>query len=250
MKIISSWNHAASGEPVAFAFGAFDGIHLGHQYLIAQLKNFAREKGLQTALLAFSNHPQEVLFPGKQVPRITSGPMRRKVLEEAGLDTLLELPFTKETAHQEPEEFVARIVSIVPVKIWVAGEDVAFGRGRRGDKAVLELLAMKYGFRTEFLSKRPGPSSRVIRTHILEGNLQQAEALLGRPFSIAAERTDGSTVYVEGQCLPPAGVWKVQVRPWGSEEWQKATLNIDPKGVVATLDCKVESQTLEIQFLN
>lgn len=276
MKIITTWNATQNGlvesQGFAFAFGAFDGIHLGHQYLIRRLKGIAEEKGLKTALLAFSNHPLEVILNGRSVPRITSKAVRRELIESQGIDVLLELPFTNAIASLEPEAFVAKVLSIMPIKIWLAGEDVTFGKARRGNSEVLEILAMKSGFKVEFLRKKEfektSISSSSIRTSIAHGDFFRAQELLGRPYSIVCELVRGIIpgqkvkdltlmLYVEGLALPSAGEWKVQVRPYENwRDWVPATLTIEHKPEFASLyfqdplsfDLHKGTATIEIMF--
>ncbi len=265
MHVVTSWSSSSRQEElVVFAFGTFDGIHLGHQYLLHELRAQALIKGFKTAVLAFSNHPKEVIFPGRKVPRITSNVQRQKLLSDLGVDYLYELPFTQEIAELEPEEFVSKILTLLPVGVWIAGDDIAFGKNRRGNKETLEILGMKRGFSSKFLSKRRFTgiivSSTAIRKLIQEGSFEEVHKLLGRPFTFVGPKLEGFqiartlgvptiNIHIEGYALPQEGVWSALVRDFGdikpSSVWQPAALYI---GKSPTLDLQ-RSTVAEVHLL-
>ena len=169
--------------------GNFDGVHLGHQRLIGRTVRAAAEKGLRSVVITFEPHPLRVLL-GDNGPCLLMPPRRKLALLSAlGADVTLALPFNRETAELSPEIFVRRtLVEGLGVRHLVVGYDYAFGKGRRGNAALLGKLGRDHGFTVEEL----GPvevegrivSSTRIRAAIADGCLEEATGLLGRPHSV------------------------------------------------------------------
>jgi riboflavin kinase / FMN adenylyltransferase len=161
----------------AVALGTFDGVHRGHQAVIAATK----ATGLRSTVLTFEPHPRLVL--GYEVQLITTFERRLELIEEAGPDEVLVVEFTQELSRLEPEEFVAGYLTAVGARVVVAGEDFRFGAGRKGDVALLRSL----GLDVHPVPLVEGVSSSRIRELVREGDLPAAAGLLGRPFELEGE---------------------------------------------------------------
>ncbi len=127
------------------ALGKFDGLHRGHQRLFEELKAYKEKWGYQTVVFTFDFHPSG-LFSGKPQPLIYTGDERRKIVETMGIDVLIEYPFTQETAHMQPEEFVRDVlVGRLDAKAIVVGDDFHFGYQRCGDVKFMKARSKEYG---------------------------------------------------------------------------------------------------------
>lgn len=169
--------------------GAFDGIHTGHQKLLNRISTIAAEKGGTGILLTFDPHPQRVIAPDTAPPLLSIREEKLELLEEMGLDTLVILPFNRQLSQMEAEDFVRIVlVEALDVRFLVLGYDHAFGKGRRGRPELLCNMAPELGFEVEVVDavtdNGDSISSSLIRKVILDGNVQRARRLLGRPYSM------------------------------------------------------------------
>ena len=209
------------------AIGNFDGVHRGHQAVIAQAISLARESSLAPLVLTFDPHPSVVLGRGA-LPALTSLERKLELLcrQSPALSVVVE-PFTLELAKTEPAEFAERLlVDALGAKVVLVGENFRFGRARSGDFARLTELGGALGFRacaTALASDERGPiSSTRVRAALERGELRTVEALLGRPHSLTGQVVLGQgrgrsigvpTANLSGfsEALPPHGVYAVLV---------------------------------------
>jgi riboflavin kinase / FMN adenylyltransferase len=175
----------ASLSQAVVTIGKFDGIHLGHQKLIARTVELAKSAGLQSVMITFDRHPDVVLNPGQlRLPLI--GPSQKQQLIEAqGIENLLVLPFTTELAALTGEEFVQRIlVNLLSAKTVVVGPDFRFGRGGACDTAELARLGQVHAFEVEHIDALEVEGHKVSTSAIREaldaGQIKLANAMLGR----------------------------------------------------------------------
>jgi riboflavin kinase/FMN adenylyltransferase len=155
----------------AVAIGTFDGVHLGHRAAIEA----AVATGLRSAVVTFTPHPRTVL--GYDVQLISSLERRIELIEAIGPDELVVLEFTPELARREPEEFVAEMLDPLGTRVVVASESFRFGKGRRGDIALLR----ERGLEVKEVPVVEGVSSTRIRELLRDGDVAAAARLLGRP---------------------------------------------------------------------
>jgi riboflavin kinase / FMN adenylyltransferase len=214
-------------SPSLVAIGNFDGVHRGHQAVIAQAVRVAREASLVPLVLTFDPHPSLVLGRGA-LPALTS--LERKVellcRQSDDLSVVVE-PFTLELSRTEPAEFAERLlVDALGARVVLVGENFRFGRARSGDLARLGELGAGLGFRAlsatlEADARGPLSSTR-IRASLALGALGEVEALLGRPHALTgrviAGQGRGRTIGVPtanltdiGEAAPPHGVYAVLV---------------------------------------
>lgn len=204
----------------AITIGNFDGVHLGHQKVLSQLRTVALREKRETVVISFSNHPTEVLRPGQFVLKLCSNLHKIKLLTEQGVDHLVLLPFTQDFSQQPSEVFLERIQSWHPFQFLILGYDAAFGKDRRGDFHHIQKLSHEMGFQVEYqkeycVSNQP-ISSRLIRDLLILGDIDSTSKLLGRRFSIynpITEKTSNDVwkVDVSGLCLPPPNRYSVQI---------------------------------------
>lgn len=197
---------------LAVAIGNFDGVHLGHRALLAQTIRFARDRGLQSAVLTFDPHPTVVVAPTRVPLLLTSLEERLRLLSQAGVDHVEVLHFTEDIARLSPNGFVSQIlVDRLNAKAVFVGDSFRFGARKEGSPAVLESLGRQFGFESQFLApvifRGEVVSSTAIRNHLAVGQISRAERLLGRCFALS------------GPVVPGHGVGSRQTVP---------TLNIRP----------------------
>ena len=182
----------ASNTPTVLTIGAFDGVHLGHHHLIRSVVESARASGRQAALVTFFPHPSVVL--GRAAPfYLTSNEEKLAQLETLGLDTVVVVEFTPETAHIRAAQFVNWLVENLSMREMWIGHDFALGYKREGDAGFLRAMGAERGYTVHMiepvlLQGQPVSSSR-IRAALRAGDMRQAKACLGRAF-----RLDGTVV--------------------------------------------------------
>lgn len=206
----------------AVTLGKFDGIHLGHQYLIEQVISH-KELGLKAVMFSFLFHPYN-LFSDKEFQQIYTEEEKLAMLSQTGLDVLIAYPFTEETRSIEPEDFIKDIlIDKLDAKVIVVGDDFRFGHNRRGDVALLQQYSQVYGYKVIACEKKRWQdhiiSSSTIRAELKEGNMEAVNAMLGRPYRIRGEvlhgRKIGRTLGMpttnitppSNKLLPPCGVY-------------------------------------------
>jgi riboflavin kinase / FMN adenylyltransferase len=161
-------------QPRAAAMGTFDGVHRGHQAVVAA----AVATGLAATVVTFDPHPRIVL--GNRVEQITTLERRLELFAGLEVETTLVASFTTELMRLEPEVFAHSYLRPIGVEVVAAGEDFRFGARRRGDLALLEQL----GFRVIRVPEVPGVSSSVIRAALGVGDVGTAAQMLGRPYEL------------------------------------------------------------------
>ena len=169
--------------------GNFDGVHLGHQHVVARAREVAARLGLQHVVaVTFDPHPIAVLRPEHAPPTLTEIDERVDLLGHAGVDDVLVVPFTREIAQWSPERFVQEIlVGSLHAGAVVVGANFRFGSRASGDVATLRELGAVHGFETEGIALDGGPqvwSSTYVRTCLAAGDVEGAAEALGRPVSV------------------------------------------------------------------
>jgi len=185
-------------EP-ALAVGNFDGVHRGHQALVAQAVRDAQAANGTAVVLTFDPHPSRVLSPDRAPASLMTLDQKAEILAGLGVDRLAVLPFTVELSRREPEEFARDVLQrALGARVVVVGSSFRFGRGRGGDLGTLRRLGEELGFRVH--GQRPviargGPiSSTRIREALSRGAVDAARDFLGRRFFV-----DGVVVKGEGR---------------------------------------------------
>ena len=180
--------------------GNFDGLHLGHVHLLQKLLSLKKKyPHLPTSVLTFYPHPRQVLLPKPHWPYyLLSIEDRVQQLKDKGLDCIVVQPFTKDFAHLSPFQFVSQyLLEPFSPRALVVGTDFSFGYKRQGELSYLDSLCKAKGIAFYPLPPLRGPSgqkvsSSTIRKALEEGDMTQARALLGRPFSISSSVEKGA----------------------------------------------------------
>jgi len=209
------------------ALGNFDGLHLGHQAIMARTLVLAREKGGDAVAFTFTPHPIAVLAPERAPAMITSLSSRLEALRVAGLAGVVVQRFTRQFAALTPEEFVRDVlVGALGLSAVVVGYNVTFGRDRKGTPERLAELARDYGFVVDVVPPvtvgEHTVSSSAVRRMLAAGDVKQAASLLGRSHTLVGRVRVGdrrgttigfptANVFPRGGLLPPDGVYAVRV---------------------------------------
>jgi riboflavin kinase/FMN adenylyltransferase len=217
---------ASIKAPLVFAAGVFDGVHKGHQAVIARARECAAKAKGETWILTFDPHPMRVLKPDAAPALLTSTPHKLELLSHCHADGCVLLPFTQEFAQVEPEAFIDQLRAAAPsLRELVVGENWTFGHRGRGDTRLLRELAAKRSLTATIV---PGVtwsgdviSSTRVREAVTEGRLDEAAAMLGRPFSILGTVVHGkklgrklgfptANLDPHNEVRPPAGIYAVR----------------------------------------
>jgi len=226
--------------PSALTIGNFDGVHLGHDRILRSVVEIARARQWQAVALTFHPHPTRIVAPDRVPQLLTSPSARLALLEQAGLDAALVLPFTRETAGLSPEEFVSRIVAErLAARAIVVGANFRFGRGQAGDVAALEGFGRRFNFAVRVVEpvrcRGELVSSSRVRQLISEGRVSRVARMLQRPFAVegrvVAGRGVGSRQTVptlnlapETEVLPARGVYSTcTLDPATGRRWPSVT---------------------------
>ncbi len=221
--------------------GGFDGVHRGHQRLIAQVVDHARKAGGRAVVVTFD--PLPAVFFGRRPARyLTPTPEKLALFAQLGVDATVVLPFDHDLAHMPPEDFVARLRQHLGMQGLVCGPDFALGHDRRGDVAFLRQLAAREGFTLHVLEEVRNGEARIsasrVRQALDQGDVALAARLLGRPYVLQARVLPGagrgrkvgfSTANLEPPAekwLPAEGVYAGWARWEGAAAWHPAVANL------------------------
>lgn len=196
MEIIKDINQIQWNN-TSLTLGKFDGVHLGHRMLMEQVIA-AEADGCTPTVFTFDKFPSQFLLHQKMTS-ILLEEEKEQVLKEIGIRRYVLFPFHEKTAAMEPEEFVEEIlVKAMKVKQLFVGTDFRFGKGRKGDVALLEKLAKQHDFLFEVVEKRVYQglevSSTRIRDCIAKGQMEDVTAMLGQPYQISGEIIHGRSL--------------------------------------------------------
>ncbi len=209
--------------------GTFDGVHRGHQAVLAEVTRRARSSKLASVLVTFEPHPLAVVNPPAAPKLLTLPDEKELVVAAAGIERFVLMPFTPAVAQLDAAAFVRRLCDEYAMRELVMGYDHGFGRGRAGDAALVQRLAQTQNFAVAVVDavRDDGQpiSSSVIRSGVAHGDLDSALRWLGRPYAIRGKVVRGAgrgrsigipTINLEPpdprKLLPPDGVYAVRVR--------------------------------------
>lgn len=218
--------HKVQWNKSSITLGKFDGVHLGHRMLMENVVA-SKKNGCTPTVFTFDRFPSQFLRK-ETVTSILVEEEKEQLLENLGIERYVLFPFHEQTASMEPEEFVEEIlVKIMNVQELYVGADFRFGKGRKGNVSMLEKLSEKYNFLFKAVDKRmyhgAEVSSSRIRDCIINGEMEDAAAMLGIPYRITGEivhgRSLGHTIGVptinqripDGKILPKLGVYCARV---------------------------------------
>jgi riboflavin kinase/FMN adenylyltransferase len=243
--------------------GTFDGVHRGHQDVLARLAARATKVGLRALLVTFDPHPLAVVNPAAAPPLLTVGEEKLEVLAESDIHYLAVLPFTPALRQYSPEQFVDLLIRRFRMRELLIGHDHGFGRGRAGDVEVLRSIGSRRGFRVDVVPPvtagdgRP-ISSTQIRRAVAGGDLQRAALALGRPYAVGGRVMHGEkrgrllgypTLNLASpssrKLLPPEGVYAVRVQtPKGAFG---GMMNLGPRPTFGESDVTLEAHLFDTE---
>jgi riboflavin kinase/FMN adenylyltransferase len=249
----------ASPPPAAITVGVFDGVHRGHQSLLAATVAAAREIGGIAVAVTFEPHPRAVLDPGNVPAEITTLDEKVERLAVLGIDRLVVMNFTAEMSRWSAAHFCERLLERFDVRRFVAGPGFAVGHARSGDTAFLRAFGAEHGFTvTEVGGVDQGGasvSSTRIRAALVSGEVEVAAALLGYPYFMDGTVEMGEQVgrrlgfptanlgVEPGKCLPEIGIYSTWLRSRGS--WHQAASSIGYRPTFGGDRLTVEAHVLD-----
>lgn len=201
MKVFRGLPNAEARAPCALTIGNFDGVHLGHQALLARVRGAASDLGLEAAVMTFEPHPRE--FFAQKMGDLSKAPQRianlrdkLQSLSDAGTDRVIVEHFSAHFASLSPQEFTEKVlVDGLHVKWLMVGDDFCYGARRAGNVALLQEAGKKYGFQVETMPTVMNGSDRIsssaVRSALASGDFSHAQQLLGHPYAISGHVIHG-----------------------------------------------------------
>ena len=195
MQIEEELAELSSEKDMLLTIGVFDGVHLGHQYLISQLTEHTRRQNLLSGVVTFRQHPREVLSPQTKLPYLTSLAEKVSLLKNEGVDAVITLSFTRELAQLSVRQFVSLLKKYLRMRGLIIGPDFALGRNREGNADTLRKLGQDMSFRVTVIPpvrvNDEMVSSTAIRDALADGDMKKVASLIGRSFSLQGRVTTG-----------------------------------------------------------
>jgi riboflavin kinase/FMN adenylyltransferase len=249
LVVTDAWDSGDLPRHAVATIGNYDGLHRGQRAILDRVVERARELAAPSALITFDPHPLAFLRPREAPPRLTSPAQKERLVEEAGIDFLVVLAFDAELAARPAEQFVRRFLGqAMQVREVCVGAGFRFGRRREGDVALLARLGESLGFTVDGVEEVRWEGERVsstrIRKSLLEGNVEAAHAMLGRPYELAGEVLRGDrmgqklgwpTINLrvdEGALVPRDGVYATRVQLPGFPATFDAATNVGTRPTV------------------
>ncbi len=190
MDVFQGYDHVPPGaRGAAVAIGNFDGVHRGHQALIARAREVAAPIGARTAALVFEPHPREFFQPSRPLFRLTPLPQKLKLLETYGVELTFVIAFEREFATMSAETFVERVlVAGLGVQHVVIGHDFLFGKSRTGNTEQMVTLGRSFGFGVSVVAPVGSGgeifSSSAVRAELAQGDVRGAAEMLGHRWKV------------------------------------------------------------------
>lgn len=201
MKVFRGFNHPGIAQSCALTIGNFDGVHRGHQAMLALLKGEAQQRGVPSCALTFEPHPRDYFAAITHRPELAPariGSLRDKLtdLAQSGVDQTVVLPFDARLAALSPQAFIDEVlVNGLGAKYVLVGDDFRFGFRRTGDYAQLDAAGMAQGFDVARMNSYEvhglRVSSSAVREALGQGRMQDTARLLGRPYRISGHVVHG-----------------------------------------------------------
>ncbi len=234
----------SSALPCVTALGCFDGVHLGHRALICHTIQAAMSKGLQSAVWSFDAPPKNY-FSTNKIKLLTTPEEKQNMCQRLGVNIFVCVPFDGEISSMSAEEFFEEILCRrMNSKQVVCGYNYRFGRGGKGDVALLNKLCREHGIELSVIPevrvKNVSVSSSEIRQALSEGRVEDAELMLGRPYSLRAVVCDGqhlgrrlgfptiNQMFDNNKMLPLNGVYASRVRVGNSRKYGITNIGVRP----------------------
>ena len=256
IRVIRGWKDLHDGDKgAAVAMGSFDGVHLGHQKVIALAAKAAAELGCPLGVITFDPHPRVYFRPDEPNFRLMKPDQQARALEALGVDILYVLPMDRELAEMTDRQFAAEVLHAgLGARHVALGFDNSFGKGRTGTPDTMRAYGQEMGFGVS-VADPVGPeegekfSSTAVRAALRNGRPQDAAEILGRPFALEGEVERGrqlgrklgyptANVALSDYVVPKFGVYAVRTRlPDGRDLPGVANIGVNPTvdGITAAL---------------
>ena len=229
---------------ITLTIGVFDGVHLGHRHLVAELKAQADQQGTLSGIITFSQHPQSVLMSQTTTPCLTTLAAKLALLKAEDVDEVIALSFTEELAGMDARQFISRLRDKLRMRGLVIGPDFALGRNREGNVGALRALGQEMGIPVTavppLMMDGGVVSSTAIRGALVAGDIERANQMLGRRFGLSGRVVPGDqrgamlgipTANIEivpEQALPLDGVYATLARVDGQEHHSMTNIGKNP----------------------
>lgn len=229
---------------LVLTIGSFDGVHRGHQRVIQEVVARARANNGTSAALTVSPHPREFFSPAHAPNLLTNDSKKLELLAGLGIDFTFVIPFNEAMAYMDRTEFVERIIhGTCRARELVVGHDFCFGRDALGDYAFLTKVSPVYGFTVSevppLMIDGERVSSTAVRERVLQGDLDEAEVLLGRKYAITGEVISGRGIGVTlgfptanikplHTAIPAQGVYAAEVLTSGARYPAAVNVGVAP----------------------
>jgi len=241
--------------------GSFDGVHVGHQAILKKMVSGAHAAGLPAVVLTFDPHPMSVLRPEMPLQLLTTIEERAELFERLGVDHVVAHPFNHEIAQLAADVFIARLKNYLGFSTLLVGYDFAMGHNREGNVPALRRYGDGFGY--ELIVFEPvgdGPdvaSSSRIRRAVADGDVETAQRLLGRPYSLSGRVVSGSrrgrsigipTANISvrrGLAVPRTGVYACRVTVHGKTYGAATNIGVRPTFEPDTAEETVEAHLLD-----
>ncbi|MEJ8590555.1 bifunctional riboflavin kinase/FAD synthetase [Riemerella anatipestifer] len=255
MKVISSISDYKNTSPTALSIGMFDGVHLGHQSIIKNLKKISDEKKLSSGLLTFWPHPRTIFNPNENLKLLNTLTEKTSLIENLGVDFLFLQNFDEDFRNLSADDFVKKIlVDKLNVKHLIIGYDHRFGKDKKGDFNLLQKMATEFDFEVQQLDaiqlENQNISSTKIRNAIASGDFKSANDMLGYHYPLRGKvihgkkigRTIGyptANISIDNiKLLPKKGAYIVEV--WIDNLFYKGMLSVGTNPTVSGTELSVE----------
>jgi riboflavin kinase/FMN adenylyltransferase len=210
MRILRGFDHPDQAKACALTIGNFDGVHRGHQAMLALLQSEARHRNVTSCVMTFEPHPRDYFAKAFKQPdlapaRIASLRDKLHELAACGVQQCIVLPFNEKFAAQPPDDFINNVlVQGLGVKYVLVGDDFRFGAKRLGDYAMLDAAGAQLGFDVARMNSYEvrglRVSSSAVREALARGAMEEVAQLLGRPYAISGHVVHGRKLGRELQC--------------------------------------------------
>ena len=210
MRILRGFDHPDQAKACALTIGNFDGVHRGHQAMLALLQSEARHRNVTSCVMTFEPHPRDYFAKAFKQPdlapaRIASLRDKLHELAACGVQQCIVLPFNEKFAAQSPDDFINNVlVKGLGVKYVLVGDDFRFGAKRLGDYAMLDAAGAQQGFDVARMNSYEvrglRVSSSAVREALARGAMDEVAQLLGRPYAISGHVVHGRKLGRELQC--------------------------------------------------
>ena len=233
-------SHRAGTRRAVVTIGNFDGVHRGHQTLLTRLTTAAGERDAESVVVTFDPHPRCVLLPDQCPLSLTTLEEKHDLIGGVGVDRFIVLPFTRDMSSWTAEHFCDRLLAGVDVTRFVVGHDFAIGNERGGDIPWLRKYGESHGFDVAVVEPVEGDgvviSSSRVRAVLLNGELAEANHLLGHPYFVDGWVEHGDKIgsrigyptanlsLAPNKCLPERGVYVTWMEVAGT--WHMAATNV------------------------